>query len=113
MKIINRRNFLKSSFLTAASLSVPVRSWSQVVGASDTIRVAVVGFRGRGENHISGMLKLKEKKVKVVALCDVDQRVLQAGVESFNKRSEVVGGYTDIRKLLENKEIDEIGRAHV
>ena len=73
MKKINRRNFLKSSFLTAASLSIPVRSWSQVVGASDTIRVATVGFNGRGKDHIGGILKLQEKKVIIGT-----ERVLKA-----------------------------------
>lgn len=108
MKQINRRNFLKSSLLTAATASFTARSWAQIPGASDTVRVAVVGFNGRGKDHIGGMQKLREKKVKIVALCDVDQWVLQGGVESFNKRGDVVDGYTDIRKLLENKDIDAI-----
>jgi predicted dehydrogenase len=109
MKNINRRSFLKSSLLTAATtMSFSARSWSQVDGASDTIRVATVGFNGRGGDHISGMGKLKDKRVKMIALCDVDQKVLGAGVESFNKRNEVVDGYVDIRKLLERKDLDAI-----
>lgn len=108
MKKINRRSFLKGSLLTAATASFSARSWSQVDGASDTIRVATVGFNGRGGSHISGMNALKEKRVKMVALCDVDQKVLGAGVDSFNKRGQVVDGYVDIRKLLERKDIDVI-----
>jgi predicted dehydrogenase len=108
MKQMNRRNFLKGSLLTAATVSFSARSWAQVPGASDTVRVAVVGFNGRGKDHIGGMKRLKDKKVKIVALCDVDQRVLQAGVASFNKDGDVVDGYTDIRKLLENKDIDAV-----
>jgi predicted dehydrogenase len=108
MKNINRRSFLKGSLLTAATVSFSARSWAQVEGASDTIRVAIVGFNGRGADHMKGMVGLKKKNVKVVALCDVDQKVLGAGVESFNKRNEVVDGYVDIRKLLERKDLDAI-----
>jgi predicted dehydrogenase len=108
MKNINRRSFLQSSMISAASLSLAPRSWAQVQGASDTIRVATVGFHGRGGDHIKGMLALKEKKVKIVALCDVDQKVLSGGLDSFTKRGDVVDGYTDIRKLLERNDIDAI-----
>ena len=54
MKQINRRRFLQSTVLTtAATTLMPLpRSWAQVVGANDTIRVAVVGFGGAGGNHI-------------------------------------------------------------
>ncbi len=48
MNTMNRRAFIKSSMLTAASLSLPAYSWAQVRGANDDIRVAVVGFNGQG-----------------------------------------------------------------
>jgi predicted dehydrogenase len=108
MKTLNRRNFLKTTALGTAALSLPARSWADVRGANDAIRVAVVGFGGRGGDHISGMRGLKTKGACIVALCDVDQKILDAGVESFAKRDEKVDGYTDIRKLLENKNVDVI-----
>ena len=108
MKTLNRRTFLKSTALGAAALSLPARSWAAVPGANDAIRVAVVGFRGRGEDHISRMRGLKEKGACVVALCDVDRKVLDAGVEAFAKREEKVDAYTDIREMLENKNIDVV-----
>ena len=86
MKKATRRNFLKSAFLTAASLSIPIRSWAQVAGANGNIRVATVGFNGRGGSHIEGMQKLAPEGVRMVALCDVDSKVLNAGVESFKKK---------------------------
>ena len=54
------------------------------------------------------MRELAKQGVRVAALCDVDARILSAGVESFSKRGEKVEGYRDIRKLLENKDIDAI-----
>src|SRR6266496_1801633 len=108
MKTINRRSFLKSSAATAAALSLPAQSWARVPGANDDIRVAIVGFGGRGKDHISGMRGLAEKGVRIVALCDVDKEILRAGVESFSKRNEKVEGFTDIRKLLELQDLDAI-----
>ena len=54
MKTLHRRQFLKASALTAASLCLPVRTWSRVIGANDDIRVAVVGFNGQGKGAIIG-----------------------------------------------------------
>src|SRR5206468_4137355 len=77
-------------------------------GANDAIRVAVVGFGGRGAEHIREMRGLANKNVRIAALCDVDSKILNAGVESFAKRNEKVERYTDIRRLLENKDVDAI-----
>lgn len=114
---MDRRTFLKTSVLTAASLSTAA-SWSRVTaqsanvrvrGANEDIRVAVSGFGGRGRSHISGFRDLKG--VRVVALCDADQNVLDKGAKEFKDRGEEIQGYTDIRKLLENPNIDAVGFA--
>src|SRR5438067_13776625 len=52
MKSISRRNFLKSSFAGAAACGLSPHSWSQVLGANEDIRVAVVGLNGRGGSHL-------------------------------------------------------------
>ncbi len=108
MKTINRRNFLKTTALGAAAVGLPASTWASAKGANEAIRVAVVGFGGRGGDHISGMRGLANKNVRIVALCDVDSKILNAGVESFAKRNEKVERYTDIRRLLENKDVDAI-----
>ncbi len=108
---LTRRQFLHATALSTAAIWLPgcaTAGSSKVVGANDTIRVAVVGFGGRGGDHISGLRKLADKGVRVVALCDADRRILGAGVDSFAKRNEKVEGYTDIRQLLENKDVDAI-----
>ena len=115
MKSMDRRSFLKTSALASASLSLlPTRGRSQSVtgrvrGANEDIRVAVIGFNGRGKSHISGFRDLKG--VRIVALCDVDQTVLDKGVKEFKDRGETVTGYQDIRKLLENADIDAVSIA--
>ena len=105
---MNRRSFIKGSLVAAASMSMPFYSRSQLLSASEEVRVAVVGIGGRGGSHISGMLGLRKKGVKVVALCDVDKTFLQKNVEAFSKRNETIETYTDIRKLLEDKGVNAI-----
>ncbi|HEY5913375.1 MAG TPA: Gfo/Idh/MocA family oxidoreductase, partial [Verrucomicrobiae bacterium] len=108
MKQFNRRDFLKASLLTTASLSVaPVWAASTgVAGANEKIRFAVVGFGGRGKDHIGGMREVAG--TQLAALCDADSKILEREVKNCENRGEKVQGYTDIRKLLENKEVDVI-----
>jgi predicted dehydrogenase len=118
MHHFDRRTFLKSTLFAAAGVSLaPALTGCKtsgrmaairVPGPNDTIRVGVVGFGGRGGDHISGIRKLGPKGVKLVALCDVDSKILAAGVDACAKRNEKVEAYRDFRKLLENKDIDAV-----
>jgi predicted dehydrogenase len=109
MKNMNRRRFLRNTALTAAAFSLPVRSWSQVKGANGDIRVAIVGFNGQGSGDMEGFRKIPG--VRVVALCDVDKKVLAGGEQKFKDLGEPIQTYTDVRKLLENKDIDVVHTA--
>jgi len=111
MKQINRRSFLQSTVLTtAATALMPLpRSWAQVAGANDTVRVAVVGFGGRGGSHIDAFSTMPG--ARVVALCDADQRILDAGAKRLAGKGNPVKTYLDVRKLLEDKEVDAIATA--
>jgi predicted dehydrogenase len=106
---LTRRNFLKQSALAAGTLCLPARSWSQVADANSDVRVAVVGFNGRGRDHIKEWRKTPG--VRLVALCDVDRNILEPEVKRCREQGEIVEGYTDIRKLLESKNIDAISIA--
>src|SRR6266511_6332648 len=103
MKTLNRRSFLKSTALTTAAVSFSARSWSQIQGSNSDVRVAVVGFHGRGGDHINGYSKLEG--VRITSLCDADQSVLDGGAAKLKKAGKDVETFTDIRKLLENKNI--------
>ncbi len=103
---LTRRQFLKSTTLAAAALSVPVRSWAQVAGANDDIRVAVIGFHGQGGSHISSLQRARG--VRITALCDCDKEVLEGGAKKFEGKVET---YTDIRQLLESKNVDAVSIA--
>jgi len=106
MKNFTRRDFLKTTALSAAALGFSARSWSQIAGSNNDIRVAQIGFRSQGSGHIGTLSKMNG--VRLVALCDVDRHVL-------DKKAQELGGgiqtYTDLRKMLESKEIDAVSIA--
>jgi predicted dehydrogenase len=111
---MNRRQFLKSTWLTGAALSlVPTLTRAQstnvkarIVGANNDIRIAVVGLNGRGKNHLDG---LSMKGVRIVAICDVDNAVLDRTTAYLKEKHNIAPQpYQDVRKLLENKDIDAV-----
>ncbi|MBI4663893.1 MAG: Gfo/Idh/MocA family oxidoreductase [Verrucomicrobia bacterium] len=109
MQTLTRRNFLKSSLLTTGALSLSASSWRNVLGANEAVRVAVVGFRGRGAGHISELGRIPD--ARIVALCDVDTLVLDAAAKRFQDRGVSVQTHVDVRQLLEDKTIDAITTA--
>ncbi|MHC4434972.1 MAG: Gfo/Idh/MocA family protein, partial [Planctomycetota bacterium] len=112
MSSSNRRDFMKKSAVTVgAAVAAPiVKSGFAQNTPSNRVNVAVVGFGGRGQAHYKEFAQLKD--VKVVALCDVDERLFQRGVRAIER----IAGYRpktyyDIRQLLEDREVDAISIA--
>jgi predicted dehydrogenase len=105
MSGFSRREFLsRASALGAAGL-LALHPKRPVLGANDRIGVGIVGLRGQGTVHIQGFHKLDG--VEVVALCDVDEEVLEARATAFEKATgKKVKRYVDMRQLFEDKEAD-------
>ena len=115
MNYATRRSFLRRSAAASVACvgaSLGVAPWSRARGANDDIRFGVVGvgsrvkIGGMGADEIRSFRKIPG--VRVVALCDVDSANLGPEVENFEKRKEKVAAYADVRKLLENKDVDAI-----
>lgn len=104
----NRRLFIKDA-ATAVAAAGMLSPWRNVLGANEKIRVGVVGFRGRGNNHIGGFDGLPN--VEIAGLCDCDREVLEGQVRRYHDKGRKVAGHTDYRKLLEDKSIDVISIA--
>lgn len=101
---MKRRDVLKSTFFAGTALALP--TWSKAAGSNGDIRIAVIGFNGRGAGHIGNLLKIKG--VRIVALCDVDSAVVAKQVEVLAKKNITVKTYEDYRKLCEDKDIDAV-----
>ncbi len=97
---MHRRTF----FLGATALGATLN------GRSDTIRVACVGLRGRGGDHLKAWGS--EPRAEIAAICDIDERLIRkrfGELESAGVRKPAV--FTDFRKLLEDKTIDAVSIA--
>lgn len=113
-----RREFLENSMFAAAAAAMAgttqisrVEAADQTSSANGNLRVALVGLNGRGQSHLGNFAKRKD--CDIVAVCDADESVGQKkGVENVEKaRGNKPEFYQDIRKLLENKNIDVVSIA--
>jgi predicted dehydrogenase len=103
---MDRRHFVMGSM---ASAGAALRK-SALASPNDTVRVACVGVRGRGRSHIRAYSQMAN--VEIAAICDIDESVLNARVGEIEKaKGKRPAGYTDLRKLLEDKSIDAISIA--
>ncbi len=109
---IPRRQFLKSSIQTGAGMALlaGLGRAGQAYAASDTIRVAIVGIRSRGQEHIRGFHT--QPGVEIVAFCDVDENILRQRTSEYEKLSgRSVRQVRDLRELLDDKSIDVVSFA--
>ena len=102
MSPLNRRTFLKSSALIAAGAALPARSWGQVMGSNEDLRVGVIGLNGRGGNHLSSLSKITG--VRIVAVCDPDSALL----DKAKARMPGIKTYTDMREMFASPDIDAV-----
>jgi len=79
---MNRRNFVKTTGLTAAALTV-MPGESAFASANEKIKVAVIGVGLRGQNHLN--LLLNRADVDVVAICDIDAGMLERSKAMITK----------------------------
>jgi predicted dehydrogenase len=104
MSRLTRRDFIRN--MTAAAACVGLGSAPRVRGANDDIRLAIVGLRKKGKEHLDIFPKVPG--VRIVALCDVDTEFLDFEAKKFKDRNEKVATYVDYRKLLDSKDIDAV-----
>ncbi|HJO25724.1 MAG: dehydrogenase [Planctomycetes bacterium] len=111
--MITRRGFLGAGLASGLPFVFPRDSWAQPLARRprpwEELRVAVVGIRSRGRNHIDGYRALPG--VRVAALCDVDQSLLAREADRFAERGEQVDTVGDVRRLLERDDIHAISIA--
>ncbi len=105
---LSRRRFLGAS--AAAVMTAGIMTRGNVFGANNRIGVCVAGINGQGNSHIRDVTA--EDDAEVLALCDVDQRVLErraAELEQATGRKPKM--YRDIRDALADDEIDAVSIA--
>jgi hypothetical protein len=107
----SRRSFLKS--VTAAGLGVTILP-SSIAFAKEKepkVRLGFIGVGLRGQNHLD--LALRRNDVEVVAICDVQPRMIEMSKALITKSGKpmpqiINDGPYGYRKLLERKDIEAV-----
>ena len=103
----NRREFIKHSAVIAAGVAVMPTILNAGCSPNEKITVGLIGARGQGWVDMEAFLR--QKNVECVAICDVDQRVIDKRVVDAEKiQGKKPEQYKDFRKLLDRKDIDVI-----
>ena len=102
---VSRRGFMGS--VAGAGIGTMLASSLKAgTGANDTINVGFIGMGGRGSHLLDETLKLADKKVKPVAVCDVYQVRLKAAQAKAQLAD--AAAYGDFRKLLAQPDLDAV-----
>jgi predicted dehydrogenase len=108
---ISRRSFLHRCTATAAATGLPL--WfverelahavepAKTVAPNDRPGIALIGCGGQGSGDAGNAQRFGD----VVAVCDVDKNHVANAVKRFTKDGKVPKGYSDFRKLLEQKDV--------
>jgi len=110
----SRRKFIAQSSVLALGgfvlQSFNEKNFSKFnIGANDTINIGAIGIKGMGWSNTTSILKIPG--VQLVALCDIDQTVLDERFAELAKKNidtSRIKRYSDYRKLLDNKEVDAV-----
>lgn len=106
----SRRAFIQQTAWAGVGLSL--LSASDVFAtAKEKVRLGFIGVGLRGQNHLE--LALKRTDVDVVALCDIQQRMMDAALQLVKESGKhspqiILEGNYGYRKLLERKDIDAV-----
>jgi predicted dehydrogenase len=106
---MNRRTFVKNSAIAAGGFAI-LPSGS-LFAADQKVRLAIIGTGLRGQNHLDNALRRTD--VEVVAICDVDDRMLQMATDIIKKSGKPMpqifkGDNYAYKKLIESKNIDGV-----
>ncbi|MEI9977347.1 MAG: Gfo/Idh/MocA family oxidoreductase [Ignavibacteriota bacterium] len=91
-----RRAFLGTAALTAAS-------YQRILGANDRIGVGFIGFGLIGKQHVVDFKKFSD--VDIVGVCDTYKPRVEEATQLIGGN---VQGYSDFRKMYDNKDIQGI-----
>ncbi|HLX91187.1 MAG TPA: Gfo/Idh/MocA family oxidoreductase [Puia sp.] len=111
----SRRVFLQQSLALASGTAIihPVSStlgiFKSRISPSDQIKIGAVGLNGMGWSDLEAALKVPG--VNVVAICDIDQSVLDRRMKDLQKKGIDTGRiktYGDYRHIIDRKDVDVV-----
>jgi len=108
---VNRRDFVKSGAAAAALTGITfITKPERVFGANDRVRIVTCGVHGRGSSHLSAFNS--NPNSTIVGICDPDETVIADRLKWMaDQNMPKPETYVDVRKVLENKNVDAISIA--
>tara|TARA_R110000868_G_scaffold112279_2_gene302476 strand:+ start:4749 stop:5933 length:1185 start_codon:yes stop_codon:yes gene_type:complete len=103
---MKRRDFVLKSGLATTAIVTSTSVLGNMMynkGSNEVVNIGVIGTGDRGTGLTTAINKIQNLTVN--ACCDVLPFRLENGLKSTNSKAK---GYTDYRKLLENKDIDAV-----
>jgi predicted dehydrogenase len=110
-QIFNRRNFIKTSALTGAALTLnnSIQAFSNV--KKDKVRIGIIGAGFRSHEHMGNFLQRDD--VEITAIADPQQRSVDEALKVFkqyNRSDPAVykNGNEDYKNLLKRDDVDAV-----
>ena len=112
MDFLNRRDFLQDSAGVAASLASmsllgdaeTAAATQPRVNANERLNVAVIGVKGRGQEHVRSLAG--RHNCVVTHICDADSSVVGQPMTAAEKAQGMRPTYVqDLRRIMDNKNI--------
>ncbi|MBM3459994.1 MAG: gfo/Idh/MocA family oxidoreductase, partial [Armatimonadetes bacterium] len=95
---------------SSAQAAQDPRPLGRKVGPNDQIRVAVIGVRGRGRDHVGSYARMQD--VVVAAICDVDPNAVPGAMKLVTDRGKPAPKFVqDLRRIMDDREIDAVSIA--
>lgn len=106
-----RRDFIKTTATATAGFSILSSSTLFSKDKDNKVKLGIIGVGFRGQGHLE--LALNRADVEVVAICDVQQRMIDLSLSIIEKSKKpkpqiILDGTYGYKKLLDNKEIDAV-----
>jgi predicted dehydrogenase len=105
----SRRQFLKTSAAVAVSAVAAPAIAQDSRSPNGQVRVALLGLGGRMASHVAALAEMAPENVKIVAICDCDQKKLAQASKLYPQLENLkLTVYDDMHKLLDDKSVDAI-----
>jgi predicted dehydrogenase len=118
MSRYTRRRFLQGSVAGSLALTFGHRlqsaPFARPLGANDDIRIAIIGLGQVGPPGVGGRglqlidLFRQVSRVRIVALCDVDEEIMDRELQRFASWQERVKTYRDMRDVFAAPDVDAV-----
>ncbi len=108
---MNRKDFIKNTGLAALSFTVLPDTNLFAKNNSEKVKIAIIGVGERGKSHLD--LLLRRDDVNLIAICDIDNRVLiqsKAMIEKSGKKMPQIYTGDDYawEKMVEKEKLDGV-----